>query len=53
MLIQTHTVLLEGLGGLIAMLHAACTPWVMEFRYFLAGFSSPAQPGAVTGSEFH
>lgn len=50
-LIQTNTVLLEGLSVLITTLRAACAPWVMQYRYPLAGFSSPAQPGAITGSE--
>lgn len=52
-LIQTNAVLLEGLDGLITMLHGVCAPWVMPYRYPLVGFSSPAQPGAVTVSEVH
>lgn len=52
-LIQTNTVVLEELGRLITMLCAACTSWVMQYGYSLAGFSFSAQPGASTDSKVH
>lgn len=39
--------------GLLLLLHAACTLWVIQYRHTLANLSSPAQPGAVAGSEVH
>lgn len=53
MLIQINRALLEELSGLTTMLRAVCTLWVMQYGYSSAGFSSPAEPGPVPGSEVH